>query len=69
MLITIAAASGPQIRRITELCEAAGIEVKTVPALAEHITGAGGQTRLGTDVARVDTPEHEEVVDDGPLFF
>lgn len=40
VLITIAAASGPQIRRITELCESAGIEVKTVPALAELVDGA-----------------------------
>lgn len=39
VLIAIPSASGPQMRRVVELCEQAGVEFKTMPGISELING------------------------------
>ena len=43
-LITIASASGPDIRRINDICKEAGIRVKIIPPLSEIV---GGKVSVG----------------------
>jgi FlaA1/EpsC-like NDP-sugar epimerase len=45
-LITIAAASGDSIRRITQLCDKAGIPVKIIPGLFEIVGGTVNLSRI-----------------------
>jgi FlaA1/EpsC-like NDP-sugar epimerase len=60
-LITIASATGADIRRITKLCEAAGIRPKIIPGLSEIVGGGVSITRI-RDVAIEDLLRREPVV-------
>lgn len=46
VLITIASPSGDMIRRISELCDEAGVSVKIVPGLYELMTGSINLSRI-----------------------
>ncbi len=64
VLITIAAASGRDIRRITSICEKAGLQAKIVPAITELVEGKVSLSRIRevniTDLLRRDAVELDD---------
>lgn len=66
-IITVANATGPQIRRLARLCEGAGIPAKIIPGIYELLDGKANLTRI-RDVSIEDLLRREAVTLDSQLL-
>lgn len=76
-IITIASAPGKEVRRITRLCEEAGVSVKIIPGLYEIVGGQVGLSRirkiaiedlLRRSPAALDEPAIEDALHDNVIL-